>query len=110
MIRDKRAALLRGHGVVIVGRDIEEALFSSLIFEDDAQKTLQAASLGEVGLISLEECNAFDGEDGLQRRSHRTWDYFAGGGGSMGPPACRRRAPCFHESKATADYRHRKCI
>jgi ribulose-5-phosphate 4-epimerase/fuculose-1-phosphate aldolase len=78
VIGDKRAALLRGHGVVMVGRDIEEALYSALIFEDDAQKTLQAATLGEVGFISLEECNSFDGEDGLQRRSHRAWDYFSG--------------------------------
>ena len=77
VIGDARATLLRGHGVVITGRDIEEALYTALIFEDDAKKTLQAASLGEVGFISLEECNAFDGEDGLQRRSHRAWDYFS---------------------------------
>jgi ribulose-5-phosphate 4-epimerase/fuculose-1-phosphate aldolase len=78
VIGDKRAALLRGHGVVVIGRDIEEALYSALILEDDAQKTMQAATLGEVGFISLEECLSFDGEDGLQRRSHRAWDYFSG--------------------------------
>jgi ribulose-5-phosphate 4-epimerase/fuculose-1-phosphate aldolase len=77
-IGGERAALLRGHGVVVIGRDIEEALYSALIFEDDAQKTLQAVTLGEVGFISLEECKSFDGEEGLQRRSHRAWDFFSG--------------------------------
>ncbi len=75
---DKRAVLMRGHGAVVAGRDLEEVLFCSLVLEDDACKTMQAATLGEVGTISLEECRAFDGETGLQRRSHRAWNYLAG--------------------------------
>lgn len=77
VIDNKRAVLMRGHGIVVVGRDLEEILYASLILEDDARKTMQAAQLGEVGFISEEECRAFDAESGLDRRSHRTWDYFA---------------------------------
>ena len=51
---DKRAVLMRGHGAVVAGRDLEEVLFCALVFEDDACKTVQAAALGNVGTISLD--------------------------------------------------------
>jgi len=72
-----RAGLLRGHGIVVVGRDLEEVLYASLIFEDNARKAVQAATLGELGYISPDECAAFETEAGLHFRSRRTWDYFA---------------------------------
>jgi ribulose-5-phosphate 4-epimerase/fuculose-1-phosphate aldolase len=75
-IGDKRAALLRGHGIVVVGQNLPEVLFSSLVLEDDAKKTLQAASLGEVGTISPEECKTFGAEIALERRAQRAWNYF----------------------------------
>jgi len=77
VLGNKRAALLRGHGIVVVGRDLPEVLFASLVLEDDAKKSVQAASLGELGLISAEECRAFDGEIALERRAQRAWDYFS---------------------------------
>jgi ribulose-5-phosphate 4-epimerase/fuculose-1-phosphate aldolase len=75
-IGDKRAALLRGHGIVVVGQNLPEVLFSSLVLEDDAKKTLQAASLGEVGTISQDECKTFGAEIALERRAQRAWNYF----------------------------------
>ena len=75
---DERAVLMRGHGAVVAGLDLEEVLYCALVLEDDACKTFQAASLGNVGTISVEECRAFDAETGLQRRSHRIWKYLAG--------------------------------
>lgn len=77
LIGNKRAALLRGHGIVVVGRDLEEALFASLILEDDSRKAMQAATLGKVGVISPEECRAFGADVDLPRRAHRAWNYFA---------------------------------
>jgi ribulose-5-phosphate 4-epimerase/fuculose-1-phosphate aldolase len=77
LMAGKRASLLRGHGIVVVGRDLEEVLFASLVLEDDTRKAMQAAMLGELGFISVEECRAFDAEVDLQRRSHRAWNYFA---------------------------------
>jgi 3-hydroxy-2-methylpyridine-4,5-dicarboxylate 4-decarboxylase len=74
---DKRAVLMRGHGAVLAGADLEEVLFCALVLEDDAYKTVQAAALGHVGTISLEECRAFDAETGLQRRSSRAWKYLS---------------------------------
>lgn len=77
VIGNKRAALLRGHGIVVASRDLEEVLFASLILEDDSRKAMQAATLGELGFISPEECRAFEADVDLQRRAHRAWNYFA---------------------------------
>ena len=76
VIADKRAVLLRGHGIVVVGQNLQEVLYCSLVLEDDAKKCLQAASLGEVGTISPEECKAFGAEIALERRAGRAWSYF----------------------------------
>jgi 3-hydroxy-2-methylpyridine-4,5-dicarboxylate 4-decarboxylase len=73
---DKRAVLLRGHGIVVAGKNLQEVLFASLVLEDDAKKTMQAAVLGEVGTISPEECRAFGAEIALERRAQRAWNYF----------------------------------
>ena len=76
VIGDKRAALLRGHGLVVVGKNLQEVLFAALVLEDDAKKTMQAATLGDVGTISPEECRTFGAEIALERRAHRAWNYF----------------------------------
>jgi ribulose-5-phosphate 4-epimerase/fuculose-1-phosphate aldolase len=77
-IGDKRAALLRGHGIVVAGRNLQEVLYTSLVLEDDAKKSWQAAALGDVGTISQEESRQFGGEIALERRAQRAWNYFAG--------------------------------
>ncbi|TAJ86531.1 class II aldolase/adducin family protein [bacterium] len=76
VIGEKRATVLRGHGIVVVGKNLQEVLFASLVLEDDAKKAMQAATLGEVGTISPEECRAFGGEIALERRAQRAWNYF----------------------------------
>lgn len=77
IIGAKRAALLRAHGTVIVGKNLAEVLYASLVLEDDAKKTLQAAALGAVETLSAEQARAFDAEIDLERRAQRAWDYFA---------------------------------
>ena len=75
-IGEKRAALLRGHGIVVAGKNLQEVLYTALVLEDDSKKAMQAASLGEVGTISPEECRAFGAEIALERRAQRAWNYF----------------------------------
>jgi L-fuculose-phosphate aldolase len=77
VIGKKRAALLRAHGIVVVGRNLQEVLYTSLVLEDDSKKSVQAASLGTLGSISPEECRAFGAEIALERRAQRAWDYFS---------------------------------
>jgi len=76
VIGDKRAVLLRGHGIVVAGQNLQEVLFASLVLEDDAKKTMQAATRGEIGTISPEECRTFGAEIALERRAQRAWNYF----------------------------------
>ena len=78
VIGDKRAALLRGHGIVVVGQNLQEVLYAALVLEDDTKKTLQAATLGEVGTMTAEECRAFGAEIAIERRAQRAWNYFRG--------------------------------
>jgi ribulose-5-phosphate 4-epimerase/fuculose-1-phosphate aldolase len=68
--------LLRGHGIVVAGKNLQEVLYASLVLEDDTKKSIQAATLGDVGTISPEECRAFGAEIALERRAHRAWNYF----------------------------------
>ena len=71
-----RAVLMRGHGTVVAGRTLAEVLFASLILEDDAKKTMEAATLGPVDHFSPEECSAFNAEIDFERRANRAWDFF----------------------------------
>jgi ribulose-5-phosphate 4-epimerase/fuculose-1-phosphate aldolase len=77
VIGDKRAALLRGHGAVVIGTNLQEVLYASLVLEDDAKKSIQAAGLGALVSLSPKECRAFGAEIALERRAQRGWDYFS---------------------------------
>jgi ribulose-5-phosphate 4-epimerase/fuculose-1-phosphate aldolase len=76
VIGDKRAALLRAHGIVVAGKNLPEVLYAALVLEDDAKKSMQAASLGKLAYIDAKESRAFAGEIELERRAQRAWDFF----------------------------------
>ena len=76
IIGAKHAGFLRGHGIVVVGKELEEVLYGALVLEDEARKAVQASSLGEVGTISREECRAFSGESDWVQRARRAWTYY----------------------------------
>ncbi len=77
VIGKNRAALLRGHGIVVAGKTLEEILYTALVLEDDSKKSLQASSLGSLSFISPKESRAFGAEIALERRAQRAWDYFS---------------------------------
>jgi len=76
-IGNNRALLMRGHGIVVAGKSLAEVLFASLILEDDAKKTMQAASLGPVEHFTAEECKTFNAEIDFERRANRAWEFFS---------------------------------
>jgi ribulose-5-phosphate 4-epimerase/fuculose-1-phosphate aldolase len=51
--------ILRGHGVVVCGKDVEEATITAIKLDHLAKLNLQAASLGKLPAISEEDQNAF---------------------------------------------------
>lgn len=75
-IADRPAAFLRGHGIVVVARDVEQMLYASLILEDEAKKRLEASAIGEVRCLSHDDCRAFDGLKEFPGRAQRCWRYF----------------------------------
>jgi ribulose-5-phosphate 4-epimerase/fuculose-1-phosphate aldolase len=77
LIGDRPAAFLRGHGIVVIARDIEQMLYASLILEDEAKKWVEASALGEVDHLSHAECEAFHGMSEFPGRSQRAWRYFS---------------------------------
>ena len=77
VLGDKRAAFQRGHGITVVARNIPEMLHITLALENDALKTLQASSLGEVDTLSADEIAALEKEITLEMVAPRTWTYFS---------------------------------
>ena len=77
VIGDRPAVFMRGHGLVIVARDIEQMLYCSLVLEDEARKSVEAAALGPFHCLTHDECAAFDGGSVLPERSKRAWTYYS---------------------------------
>jgi ribulose-5-phosphate 4-epimerase/fuculose-1-phosphate aldolase len=77
VIGDRPAAFMRGHGIVVVARDVEQMLYASLILEDEAKKWLESSAIGEVCCLSLEDCRAFNGIPEFAGRAQRCWRYFS---------------------------------
>lgn len=72
----KTAALMRGHGAVVVGDSIEAAVLTSIYLQINARLDLAARQLGPVKYLSKGEIAC--GEEALLSGSpkQRVWDYF----------------------------------
>lgn len=70
--------VLRGHGVVVVGKTIEEATIRAVKLDHLAKMNLQAAALGDVASVSQEDIDAFLARRGAPDRStNSVWRYYA---------------------------------
>ena len=69
-----RAALLKAHGVVVTGRDIEEMTAVAFILEDNAHRTWVSAAMGPVEFLS-DEVMAVNEAEFLETRGpfRRIW-------------------------------------
>lgn len=86
MLADSRAALMRGHGCVVVGKSVREVVFSSIYLEKNAELQFKAATLGAINFLSDGEVNAI-----LKRRGpytfERAWESWARRAGRPYEPA-----------------------
>lgn len=75
----RRAVLLKGHGVVVVGATIEEATVSAVNLERSARLQLAVEGIGEPRTIPRHELNDDLLSIGLTMREyvHAQWDYWA---------------------------------
>jgi ribulose-5-phosphate 4-epimerase/fuculose-1-phosphate aldolase len=69
MLADNRAALMRGHGCVVVGKSVREVVFSSIYLEMNAELQFKAAMLGDISFLSDGEVDAI-----LKRRGPYTFE------------------------------------
>ena len=69
-------ALMRGHGVTIVGANLKEAMFRSVYTEVNARVQMQAMSLGAVEYLSTEEAEL--AEKANSGQYDRPWDLWKG--------------------------------
>ena len=58
----RRAAIMKAHGIVVAGRDVEEMLGTTYILDDNAQRTWVAASMGKFEHLSDEAMAEIEGE------------------------------------------------
>ncbi len=71
-----RAALLRAHGSVVVGKDVLEATVLAIYLELNAERQVRAVTLGKAYAFSDEEIRAF--RKGLEKRGlfEKCWNYY----------------------------------
>jgi HCOMODA/2-hydroxy-3-carboxy-muconic semialdehyde decarboxylase len=58
-LRKHNTALMRGHGSVVVGRTLREAVFTSVYLEVGAQLQMQAMAMGKIKFLSSGEVDKF---------------------------------------------------
>ncbi len=73
---DGKAVLLRGHGVVVVGKTVEEVFFVSVCLEENARRYYQALTIGEPKPLSIEEQNKLLRSGYKQQKFQKIWDYY----------------------------------
>jgi len=66
---NKRSALMRGHGCVVVGGSVREVVFSSIYLEVNAELQFKASNLGKITFLSDGEVDAI-----IKRRSSFTFE------------------------------------
>jgi len=55
VLRDRRAALLRGHGVIVVGEDVPTCVTASLFLEESAKRLAHTIAIGKPKAYSHDE-------------------------------------------------------
>jgi ribulose-5-phosphate 4-epimerase/fuculose-1-phosphate aldolase len=90
-----RAALMRGHGSVVVGTTIRDAVFTSYYLQVNAAVLLESRGLGEVQFLSPGEVDLATEKRSMSMAQDRAWDEWiaqVGVSSSGRPDVTTRRA------------------
>ena len=71
-----RVALMRGHGCVVVGPNLKEAVMVSIYLQVNAQLQMAAMRMGEVKYLSAEEERLYQEIQFSPLSMDRAWEYF----------------------------------
>ena len=75
-----RAVLLRGHGAVVVGEDVETCFTTSIWMEENAKKQLWASVLGTPRVFTEEEARRVRASLWERNILLKTWEHYVGKG------------------------------
>ena len=73
---ENRAVLLKNHGTVIVGEDIESAFVASVIMEENAKRLYDASLLGRPAVLEGEERRLTAERTWKEKVILKIWNYF----------------------------------
>ncbi|MBT3793111.1 MAG: class II aldolase/adducin family protein [Rhodospirillales bacterium] len=75
-LKGNRAILQQGHGVIVVGKDLHEALILTIFLEEACWTNLVARQMGQVNYLSLEESEKITPQILKQRSQDKAWNHF----------------------------------
>lgn len=81
-----RAVLLRSHGTVIVGEDIESVFVASVIFEENAKRLYDASLLGKPRPLKGKELRAVLERTWNDKVVQKIWNFYLLRAQEAGPP------------------------
>ena len=70
------AALMRAHGAVIVGADVQEAFAASVYLEENALRAYMALQIGEIAGYTEDELRGVASHNWTSGSRQKTWDYY----------------------------------
>lgn len=79
-----RAALLRGHGAIVVGESIRATVFASVYFKENAELVLQARALGTLTYLTPGEIEKTGNLLRTPFATGRAWEYYVARAGFRG--------------------------
>lgn len=83
LLGDAKAVLLRGHGAVVVGRDIPEVCVLALYLEESARLQTEASTMGQPNYISREEAERICERTFKRASTERAWEHFCAQAGRL---------------------------
>ncbi len=84
VLGDRPAVLLRSHGAVTVGPDIEGTFAVAVALEDNARKYLWASALGTPRPLSVTEMEQYGAPVSTRGTRHKVWDFYVAKGHNAG--------------------------
>jgi ribulose-5-phosphate 4-epimerase/fuculose-1-phosphate aldolase len=72
-----KAVILRGHGAVVVGKNIRESCILALYLEESARLQVEAMKLGEPKFVSQSEAERIAKRTFKPASTERAWEHFA---------------------------------
>ena len=77
LLGNGRAILQRGHGTVVVGKDIGEAVLGTIYLEEAAKINYLAKEMGRPEYLSMEQSDKISGQVFKERSLKKAWNHYA---------------------------------